>query len=53
MQREKQLWKQKSYMCIIRQLLVYINEGYEWIVDIDLEKFFDNVPQGGIAWTFS
>lgn len=29
----------------IRQLLVYLNEGYEWIVDIDLEKFFDNVPQ--------
>lgn len=29
----------------IRQLLVYLNEGYEWIVDIDLEKFFDNVQQ--------
>ncbi|MDR1800603.1 MAG: group II intron reverse transcriptase/maturase [Lachnospiraceae bacterium] len=29
----------------IRQLLKYLNEGYEWIVDIDLEKFFDNVPQ--------
>lgn len=29
----------------IRQLLVYLHEGYEWIVDIDLEKFFDNVPQ--------
>ena len=29
----------------IRELLVYFNEGYEWIVDIDLEKFFDNVPQ--------
>ena len=23
----------------------YLNEGAEWIVDIDLEKFFDNVPQ--------
>ncbi len=21
-----------------------INQGYEWIVDLDLEKFFDNVP---------
>ena len=21
-----------------------MNDGYEWIVDIDLEKFFDNVP---------
>ena len=29
----------------IRRLLVYLNEGYEWIVDIDLEKFFDSVPQ--------
>lgn len=29
----------------VRQLLIYLNEGYEWIVDIDLEKFFDNVPQ--------
>ena len=29
----------------IRQLLVYLNEGYEWIVDVDLERFFDNVPQ--------
>ena len=29
----------------VLKLLEYINEGYEWIVDIDLEKFFDNVPQ--------
>lgn len=27
------------------KLLEYLNEGYIWIVDIDLEKFFDNVPQ--------
>ena len=27
------------------KLLEYLNEGYTWIVDIDLEKFFDNVPQ--------
>ena len=25
--------------------LEYLNEGYEWIVDIDLEKFFDTVNQ--------
>ncbi|WP_447385149.1 reverse transcriptase domain-containing protein, partial [Streptococcus pseudopneumoniae] len=25
--------------------LEYLNDGYEWIVDIDLEKFFDRVPQ--------
>lgn len=29
----------------VRQLLVYLDEGYEWIVDIDLKRFFDNVPQ--------
>lgn len=29
----------------IKELLKFLNEGYEWIVDIDLEKFFDNVPQ--------
>ena len=29
----------------IIKLLEYFNDGYEWIVDIDLEKFFDNVPQ--------
>ena len=27
------------------QLLEYLNDGNEWIVDIDLEKFFDTVPQ--------
>lgn len=24
---------------------MYLNEEYDWIVDIDLEKFFDNVLQ--------
>ena len=31
----------------IVKLLEYFNDGNIWIVDIDLEKFFDNVPQGG------
>ena len=35
----------RSCEMAIRDLLVFLNEGYEWIVDIDLEKFFDNVPQ--------
>ena len=35
----------RSCEMAIRQLLIYLNEGHEWIVDIDLEKFFDNVPQ--------
>ena len=21
----------------------YLNEGYEWVIDIDIEQFFDNV----------
>ena len=29
----------------IMKLLDYLNDGCTWIVDIDLEKFFDNVPQ--------
>ena len=29
----------------IVKLLEYYNDGYLWVVDIDLEKFFDNVPQ--------
>ena len=28
----------------IIKALEYFNDGYDWIVDIDLEKFFDNVP---------
>ncbi len=35
----------RSCEMAIREMLVFMNEGYEWIVDIDLEKFFDNVPQ--------
>ena len=29
----------------IQQLLTNFNKGFLWIVDIDLEKFFDEVPQ--------
>lgn len=29
-------------MAIIKAL-EYMNDGYHWVVDIDLEKFFDNV----------
>ena len=35
----------RSCEMAIKDMLMYLNEGYEWIVDIDLEKFFDNVPQ--------
>ncbi|MEE3482488.1 MAG: group II intron reverse transcriptase/maturase [Lachnospiraceae bacterium] len=32
-----------AQMAIVRCLELF-NDGYEWIVDIDLAKFFDNVP---------
>lgn len=35
----------RSCEMAILKLLDYLNDGYTWIVDIDLEKFFDNVPQ--------
>ncbi len=34
----------RAQQAVIR-LLEYLNDGYTYIVDIDLEKFFDNVPQ--------
>lgn len=34
----------RSCQQAIIKVLEYMNHGYEWIVDIDLEKFFDNVP---------
>lgn len=27
----------------VKQALVYLNEGYDWVVDLDIEKFFDRV----------
>ena len=30
----------RSCEMAIQEVLVFLNEGYEWIVDIDLEKFF-------------
>ena len=27
----------------MEEVLQYLNEGYEWIVDLDIEKFFDTV----------
>ena len=29
----------------VLQAMVYLNEGYDWIVDLDIEKFFDRVNQ--------
>lgn len=29
----------------LRRCIEYANEGYGWVVDMDLEKYFDTVPQ--------
>lgn len=34
---------QRSCHDAIQQALEYLNEGYEWVIDIDIEKFFDKV----------
>jgi RNA-directed DNA polymerase len=34
----------KSAAQAVVQAQVYVREGYSWVVDIDLEKFFDEVP---------
>ena len=34
----------RSCQQAVIKALEYMNDGYIWIVDIDLEKFFDNVP---------
>ena len=36
--------ERRAQQAVIK-LLEYLNDGYEYIVDIDLEKFFDNVNQ--------
>ncbi|WP_246529066.1 reverse transcriptase domain-containing protein, partial [Oceanobacillus oncorhynchi] len=33
----------RSCEMAITQVLEYINDGYQWLVDIDLERFFDTV----------
>ena len=27
----------------MKQVLTYLNEGYEWVIDLDIEKYFDTV----------
>jgi group II intron reverse transcriptase/maturase len=34
----------RSCHTAIAQARGYVEEGYEWVVDLDLEKFFDRVP---------
>ena len=35
----------RSQKQAIEKATEYVNDGYEWIVDLDLEKFFDKIPQ--------
>lgn len=35
----------RSAQQAVLQALEYLNEGYEWIIDLDIEKFFDRVNQ--------
>ena len=41
--------KRRAQQAIVK-LLEYLNDGYTYIVDIDLEKFFDNVPQDKLMY---
>ncbi len=34
--------KRSAHMAM-EEVLQYLNEGYEWIIDLDIEKFFDTV----------
>lgn len=34
---------QRSAHMAMEEVLEYLNDGYEWIVDLDIEKFFDTV----------
>ena len=29
----------------VEKALEYLNEGYEWVIDLDIEKYFDNEPK--------
>ena len=33
----------RSCQQAIEEVLVYLNEGYEWVIDLDIEKYFDTV----------
>lgn len=33
----------RSCQQVIEEALVYLNEGYEWVIDLDIEKYFDTV----------
>lgn len=38
-------YRPRNAQMAMEEVLQYLNEGYEWIVDLDIEKFFDTVNQ--------
>ena len=43
----------RSCQTAIGQAIGYLEEGYEWVVDIDIEKFFDRVNHDRLLWKLS
>lgn len=43
----------KSAQMAIKQVQGYLNEGYEYVVDLDLSKFFDTVNHGKLLQVLS
>lgn len=40
----------RSCQQAIKEALVYLNEGYEWVIDLDIEKYFDTVKPRQISF---
>lgn len=43
----------RSCEMAVTKALELFNDGYDWVVDLDLEKFFDNVPHDKLLRLFS
>lgn len=41
----------KSAHQAMKQVLGYLNDGYEWVIDMDIEKYFDTVNQDKLIST--
>lgn len=40
----------RSQHMAINQSLEYLNEGYDWCIDMDIEKYFDTVNHDKLIW---
>lgn len=45
--------KNRSAFQAVEQASEYVREGYEWVVDIDLEKYFDTIPHNRLMQRLS